>query len=72
MTTILTLINFVQIVIGLVFTLYFMRPFWLKFYYRYIDKSDFEITLEGKKYTIKRDTKEYIIDQIKRQNEDRK
>lgn len=68
--TILTFINIIKIIIGILFIPLFLRPFWLKFYYRYIDKSDVKIKINGKNYIIKGDTKECVVDQMERQDKE--
>lgn len=54
---------------ALIFLAFFIRPFAIKFYYNYIDKSPIQITLKGKSYIFDRKSKVYLIDQIKDQDE---
>lgn len=44
----------------------------LRFYYRYIDKRPFEINIEGFNYIIDPKSKKFIVDQMKRQQEQNK
>ena len=57
---------------GLSLDQYFYFRFSYRFYYRYFDRSPFEIEINGFNYIINPKSKEFIVDQMKRQREQNK
>ncbi len=62
--------NLVILILGTLFLFFpILRYGWLRFYYRYLDKRPFEINIQGINYIIDPKSKEFIVDQMKRQRE---
>ncbi len=66
-------LNLTVLILGGMVVFYpIIRYGFLRFYYRYIDKRPFKINIEGFNYIIDPKSKEFIVDQMKRQQEQNK
>ncbi len=65
--------NLLVFIFGSIFLFFLIiRYGFLRLYYRYFDKRPFEIKINGFNYIINPKSKEFIVDQMKRQREQNK